>query len=82
MQGQLVATGRDIERYAYSVPEDSSPPSLRALLEDPELTPERLYRTVTTDVAEAAGSSDEALEVVRVMTERIRRAFPQEISGS
>jgi hypothetical protein len=67
----------EFQRYAYGLPESAVPPeALSRWATGEEIEPAHLLRCLEGEATGAAASSDESLEVVRLASERLKRAFP------
>jgi hypothetical protein len=68
----------EFQRFAYGLPEDAtSPELLTGWATGDDIEPTQLLRCLEGEATEAAASSDESLEVVRLGLERLKRAFPE-----
>lgn len=68
----------EFQRFAYGLPEDAVPPELltRWATGEEDIEPSELLRCLEREAIGAAASSDESLEVVRLASERLKKAFP------
>lgn len=67
----------EFQRFAYGLPEDAAPSEvLTGWATGEEIEPLNLLRCLEGEAAGPAASSDESLEVVRLASERLKRAFP------
>lgn len=67
----------EFQRFAYGLPEGAVPPELLTRwVTGKDIEPSELLRCLETEAMGAAASSDESLEVVRLASERLKRAFP------
>jgi hypothetical protein len=71
----------EFQRLAYGLPEDAVPPALLTRWATGErVEPLELLRCLETETIGAAASSDESLEIVRLASERLKRAFPDAVT--
>jgi hypothetical protein len=76
-EGQPILSLAEFQRFAYGLPEDAVPPEvLTRWVAGEEFEPSRLLACFEEEAAEAAASSDESLEVLRLAADRLKRAFP------
>ena len=75
--GEPVMSVAELESYVYSIPEDAvPPPTLVRWMNGEQLEVDELRECLQGEAVEAAGSSDEALLVLRVTLERLQQLFP------
>lgn len=81
VRGERVLTLAEFQRFAYGLPEDAvSPELLTRWATGEDIEPSELLRCLETEATGAAASSDESLEVVRLASERLKRAFPETLT--
>lgn len=79
VRGEPVLSLAEFESYVYAIPEDAvPPPTLVRWMNGEQLGVDELLACLRGDAVDAAGSSDEALVIVRVALERMQRLFPDE----
>jgi hypothetical protein len=79
VKGQPILSLAEFQRYAYGLPEEvGAPETLTRWAGGEEMEPSRLLQCLQEEATEAASSSDESLEVVRLAIERLQSMFPDE----
>jgi hypothetical protein len=67
----------EAQSYLYGLPEDAVPPTaFTQWVVSGKADPDELARCLAGEAREAAASSDESLEILRLAQERLRAAFP------
>jgi hypothetical protein len=79
VRGAPVLSMAEFEDYVYALPEEAVPPATltRWAFGEP-VEPRELLTCLQDEASFAAGESDEALEIIRLAAERLKRAFPYE----
>lgn len=78
VKGQPILSLAEFQRYAYGLPEEvAAPETLTRWAGGEEMEPSQLLHCLQREATEAAASSDESLEVVRLAIERLERLFPK-----
>ncbi len=79
IRDQPVLSLAEFESYVYGIAENAVPPrTLVRWMNGEQLEVDELLECLRGEAAEAAGTSDEALVIVRVALERLQRLFPGE----
>ena len=77
--GRPVATLAEMQTYAYAVPEDQVAPAiLTRFIAGEVVEPGELYRALIGDARASVASDPAGLEIINMVAERLRKAFPAE----
>ena len=77
--GRPIATMAEMQTYAYAVPEDQVGPAIiTRFVAGQEVNPGELHRALVGEGHAAVADDPAALEVVKAVADRLRKAFPTE----
>lgn len=79
VRGEPVLSMAEFDDYVYALPEDAVPPeTVTRWAFGQAVEPGELLTCLRNEATNAAGKSDQALEIVRAALERLERYFPDE----